>query len=177
MYFKKEGETIHQGDIFQDFPTITINDFEIDISFFVVLTQACDLEQDYKNRNEEKETDDKKIQSVLVCPAYLSNKFRKGEHLNETGLKMEPHNSPSSWNIIKNNNNLRYHLLKGNFSMKVPELIIDFKHYYTIPIEIVYNCKEHYLCSLDHLFKEDLSQRFAAYLSRVGLPYLIAPKE
>lgn len=172
MYLKKEGELIRQGDIFQDFPTLIFGNFEVEMPFFVVLTQACDLEQDFENRNEKKETDDKKIQSVLVCPAYASKELKKGEHLSKAGLKMTSYSS-NLWKTIKKNNNLRYHFLETNPDMGLPELIIDFKHYYTIPMESMYENKEYYLCSMDNLFKEDLSQRFASYLSRIGLPNVI----
>ncbi len=49
-------------------------------------------------------------------------------------------------------------------------LIIDFKHYYTIPRNILYQNLDHYNVSITELHREQLSQRFAYYLSRVGTP-------
>ncbi len=171
MYSKKDKKHICQGDIFQDFPHKQWIK-PITLPFFVVLTQACDLEQDFNNRNDNKRiTDDKQIQSVLVCPAYISAEFKKGEHLSKVfGLNMEPHREQTRWNIIIQNNNPRYHCLKKDIEFGIPELIIDFKHYYTIPMEVLHKQEEKYLCSLQDLFREDLSQRFASYLSRIGLP-------
>jgi len=58
MYKKDlEKSEILQGDIFQNFTYIRWADEENDevkIPFFVVLTQACDLEQDFKERDKEK---------------------------------------------------------------------------------------------------------------------------
>lgn len=60
----------------------------------------------------------------------------------------------------------------------IPELVIDFKHYYTIPTEEMYEAyKENYLASVEPLYREDLSQRFANYLSRIGLPTKTPLKE
>jgi len=83
---------------------------------------------------------------------------------------MESYRDLKRWKQILNNNHSRYHYLKEDKDKGIPELIIDFKHYYTIHIEVLYNSEDKYLCSLDDLYKEDLSQRFASYLSRIGLP-------
>jgi hypothetical protein len=32
-----------------------------------------------------------------------------------------------------------------------------------------------FVCSLSELYREDLSQRFAGYLARIGLPELVSP--
>ena len=57
--------------------------------------------------------------------------------------------------------------------MQIPDLILDFKHYLTVPFDLL--SRFHgtcYLASVSELFREDLSVRFASYLSRVGLPEL-----
>jgi hypothetical protein len=63
----------------------------------------------------------------------------------------------------------RYHYL--NFSENdMPELIVDFKHFFTINRDLLYKNIDSKLCSLDDLFKEKLSQRFSQFISRIGLP-------
>ena len=52
----------------------------------------------------------------------------------------------------------------------MPELIIDFKHFFTINRNKLYDQLDKRLCSLDTLFKEKVNQRFSNYVSRIGLP-------
>ncbi|MGB7533969.1 MAG: hypothetical protein WA977_13505 [Halobacteriota archaeon] len=170
---------ISQGDIFQNFDYVRwaelieekIEIDKIEIPFFVVLTQSCDLEQDFKDRNKSVNVKrDKYIQSILVCPAYFVDSVRTGKHLEAFDLIMEKYNS-ERWNIIKKNNNERYHFLERNDELGLPDLVIDFKQYYTIPTHILYRLYEnHFVGSLKPLFRENISHRFAFYLSRIGLP-------
>ena len=180
MYEKDiEKYKISQGDIFQRFNYIrwveltdgNMDIDEIEIPFFVVLTQSCDLDEDFKDRGKPKEEKrDKYIQSILVCPAYIADLLRHGKHLEKFDLIMENYDS-KRWNIIKKNNNARYHFLEKNEELKLPDLVIDFKQYYTVPTYILYKIhKNHYVGSLKPLFRENLSHRFAFYLSRIGLP-------
>jgi hypothetical protein len=155
------------------------------IPYLVVLTQDCDLEGDYRNRNDiltfdcdtqedcrkDKITQDKFIQSILICPAYPAKILKKGEHLGDLDFHMQNFKSGTMWNSIKNNTNPRYHFLRKNSEMGVPDMVLDFKHYFTIPREILYDkLEKHYLATINRLFRELLSQRFAFYLSRIGLP-------
>ena len=63
----------------------------------------------------------------------------------------------------------RFHYLKFAEN-NMPELIVDFKHFFTINREVIYQNIDKRLCSLDNLFKEKLSQRFSNFISRIGLP-------
>ena len=63
----------------------------------------------------------------------------------------------------------RYHYLKFP-DLDMPELIIDFKHFFTINKNVLYKQIKKRLCSLDDLFKEKINQRFSYYVSRIGLP-------
>ena len=173
-----------QGDIFRDLKynyqtykdldgSLTVD--EIIMPYAVVLSQDCDLESDYRNRqNEGKEqtTQDKYLHSILISPAYLAEELRLGTHLSGPGfgVKMEYHNH-SRWNIIKDNKNERYHYLEANLEMQIPNLAIDFKHHFTVARNQLYESKgEHYIATLNELYREALSQRFAYYVSRIGLP-------
>jgi hypothetical protein len=181
MYKHETDKTkILQGDIFNNFDYIgwveevdgkIVDIVKIQIPFFVVLTQICDLEQDFNDRtNSNIEKKDKQIQSILVCPAYLAQSVKCGQHLLNLGLTMESYNS-DNWRLITTNQNKRYHFLKNEKTLGIPDLVIDFKQYYTIPVQVLYKVlKKHYVGSLEDLFREDLSHRFAHYLSRIGLP-------
>ena len=163
--YNKTSEKIHicQGDLFQKFDyvrwafldseTEEIKIDQITIPFFVVLTQACDLQQDYKDRNENNGgKQDKVIDSVLVCPAYIAELVKQGKHLEKLRITREQYNS-ERWNVIKRNNNARYHFLKEDKKLKIPELVVDFKQYYTIPTKVMYEIlKKHYIGSMKELF-------------------------
>ncbi len=71
------------------------------IPYLSVLSQDCDLESDYWNRKDieskceveedknKKITNDKFLQSILVCPAYPAKLVKKGTHLEELKLTMQ----------------------------------------------------------------------------------------
>ena len=175
---KVHEDRICQGDILEDVEHIEYifgeNDevFQQNIVFpyVVVLSQDCDLLQDFMNRTEEEENQDKCLISVLVAPAYNPDLFFEGKHLSQLGLIMESHNSDSK-RKIRSNQNKRYHFLSFNPEDELIDLVIDFKHYFTVNIEWLRKKKSNnYLGTIYELFREDLSQRFASYLSRIGLP-------
>ena len=187
VYIVAREDRFRQGDLLRD---VTIVEWAAEVKhaspeerfqiidrilpYLIVLTQDCDLEQDHKNRADKSSSNqDKFLQSILVCPAYREADFRAGTHLGDLGLRMQKINS-DNFRRIKSNQNYRYHYLPGNRSLQVPELFIDFKHYFTGPRDLIYDeyREKHYLATLDVLFREDLSQRFAHYLSRIGLPEL-----
>ncbi|NPV61890.1 MAG: hypothetical protein HPY61_04545 [Methanotrichaceae archaeon] len=144
--------------------------YEKKLPYIVVLTQDCDLEQDFKCRTTAEKNDDKILQAILVCPAYGWEDFIKGDHLKDFNLKMESINS-NKRNLIKTQQVARFHYLEEDPESQIPSLVIDFKHYYTLPVEFLcYIYKRHYVTSMNELFRESLSQRFSFYLSRIGLP-------
>jgi len=185
MYVKHAPERICQGDILRDFVVIdweledTTNKYkisEITLPYIIVMTQDCDLEWDFNNRSEPaSETQDKYLLTILVCPAYNATEFKDGEHLKYLKSKELVMNKwgKDLYKQIKDQNHARFYFLEQNQALQVPQLIVDFKHYYTIPRDILYKMyAEHYLATFNKLFRESLSQRFSNYLSRIGLPKL-----
>jgi hypothetical protein len=85
-----------------------------------------------------------------------------------TGSKPQKRSDTTIRKIIENEIP-RYHYLKFPDS-DMPELIIDFKHFFTINRNKLYDQLDKRLCSLDTLFKEKVNQRFSNYVSRIGLP-------
>lgn len=173
-----------QGDIYKDVKliqaiTYTINRKgkkeynvnEMKFDYTVILTQECDLEQDYKNRIETQEDQDSYIQMILMAPAYLAESLRNGNHLEKYGQTMQ-HINTRDWNKLKKQENKRYHHIKADAEMNVPELTIDFKHFYTISRDYFYNklMNESYFISMTILYRETLSQRFCNFLARIGIP-------
>jgi hypothetical protein len=176
VYKKNTGERICQGDVLRDIlfsSTYENIDVPVLIKYAVVMSQDCDLKHDYKNRKEpEAKNNDKFLPTVLICPAYVSEQFFKGEHIND--WKMTCFSNEKEQKKIKDNNVFnRYHFLAEETKLSIPNLVIDFKHFYTIPKEIIGSQYEgSYLATVNELFRERLSQRFSNHLSRFGLPEL-----
>lgn len=89
-----------QGDIIRDVDHIeyvSVKGGIVEVStivfpLIVVLTQDCDLEQDFKfrwGRAKKPATQDKYLLSVLVAPLYNLEHVYAGEHLSAVGLTMQ----------------------------------------------------------------------------------------
>ncbi len=86
-----------------------------------------------------------------------------------------PKKGSDKFSRIRKNDDPRYHYLSKCPELEVPETILDFKHYFTLPTGILrsaYGKSEHYLARLEPLYREQVSQRFASFLARVGLPIM-----
>ncbi|MDR3222246.1 MAG: hypothetical protein LBT66_00730 [Methanobrevibacter sp.] len=207
-YRPNKGNMICQGDMFSELEVISYSNGEdeiiydrITLPYSVVLSQDCDIEQNYtsrleinnvnnvKDENKLRSIFDKLIPSILLCVGFPAEQVRQGIHLTESeqvrqGIHLTEYNdkfnilmdnkgkeNKSKWKNILKNETPRYHYLKGNTDLQIPDLVLDFKRYYTIPNTYFYNQFEKcYLASLSELFREDLSNRFAYFLSRIGLP-------
>ena len=142
----------------------------------------CDLLQDFNEREKieegERNLHDKHLLSILLAPIYNLEHVYAGEHLSRLGRSMagierksNPKKKSSAEALILQDKNPRYHYLSFPDSIGLPPSIIDFKHYFTIDPESVNEViGKHFVCSVGELFREDVSQRFAAFLSRIGLP-------
>jgi len=191
-YGKGDNGRVCQGDILKDiefveFTSLTAKSGKLfKYPYLVVLSQDCDLQSDFgreeedikKTSEEDKslegnnETQDCKLHTILVCPAYDLNEFKEGKHLEGLSLNMRLFKA-GEISKIKGDKYERFHYLHELVDLGIPELVIDFKHFYTIPRDIIYNqSKKSYLATINILFRENLSQRFSNYLSRIGLPTL-----
>jgi hypothetical protein len=136
--------------------------------YAVILTQDCDLEQDFKARREQV-ADDKRIPNILFCEVVTAEELS-----GSTGINSK------IWARIRNNKDERYHFLQkievadDALGEGLPELGIDFKRYFSLRTEEVYRRIElgegRRRCVLRSPYLEHLSSRFAYYLSRVALP-------
>ncbi|MGD9726889.1 MAG: hypothetical protein AB7G68_12445 [Nitrospiraceae bacterium] len=176
-----EPYRIRQGDIVRDVDCIEyavekegiIEVSRIIFPLVVVLTQDCDLEQDFKIQNDTTKTiKDKLLISALVAPLYNAEHVYQGTHLSELAIGMEIINKKRSpGNFLRNNERPRYHYLEFPDDIPVVPSIIDFKHYFSVNVNHLNELKLHnYVCTLSPLYREDICQRFASYLSRIGLP-------
>lgn len=175
-YRKSRNARFYQGDILKDLSFVvgdkarSVDMDSIYLKYAVVLSQDCDVEQDYKGRAVNGDND-KYIRSILVCPAFDLEEFSPGNHFD--GWKMEVFNDKKIKKLKNNDEYKRYHFLPQSIELLIPDLVLDFKHYFTLPRDFLYRKKkEIYLASLSELFREELSQRFSNYVSRIGLPEL-----
>ena len=169
----------------------------IDFPYALVLTQDCDLANEKKGRLQNEETlsvennsvglaklnIDKSLISVLLAPIYNYSKFETGDHLAlvqkplfsiKCELKSwEPSSSRTRCNIIKQNNDPRYHFISMQDNSILPDSVIDFKHYFSVSLQKLEKLgTTNYVCTVEPLWREKISQRFASFLSRIGLPVI-----
>jgi hypothetical protein len=123
----------------------------------IVLSQSCDIAN-------------KKIDSIIICPIWSLKKFiEKGGHFASSQARED----------LRQGKYPEYHLLQkfeGN-EMQNDFYFVDFHHIYSVPkkfVEAIIKSKPHK--RLLPPYKEHLSQSFARYFMRVGLPVDI-PKD
>jgi hypothetical protein len=178
---KKKNARISQGDIIRDVEHIeyvsvqggSVAISKINFPLVVVLTQDCDLAQDDSLRSPSPGANqDKLLLSVLVAPLYNVEQVYNGDHLSDLGLKMAGINKGKSpGNNLRNNETPRYHYLDFPAGIPIVASVIDFKHYFSINVAYLKSHKKsNFVCRLSDLYREDVSQRFSSFLSRIGLP-------
>lgn len=180
----KELPRICQGDIYKnieylEYATENCGIVEISKILFplvLVLTQDCDLQQDYNYRLNEQSSSsqDKYLLSVLVVPLYNIEHFYDGEHLSEIGLKMAqfPRKGDATDNKrLKQNEIPRFHYLDFPEDSELVSSVLDFKQYFAVDIKYLNSIsKSNFVCKISELYREDISHRFSSFLSRIGLP-------
>lgn len=180
---KIQLQRISQGDIFQDIEileNISVEKSKITVQriifpYVICLNQECDLENDFSAKD--KLLCDNNFLHIAIAPAFIFEQFLTGKHWGSIFSNNNPQKrGDTTINKIINNEIPRYHYLK--FPDKdMPELIIDFKHFFTIDKNALYNQIKNRLCSLDNLFKEKINQRFSYFISRIGLPEHLIDKK
>lgn len=161
------SEDITQGDILLNCPVAIMNknlniengqvDAEIKYVDGIILTQACDLKQG-------------KVDNVLICSLISKNDTEI--LLKKSGKSLEQiKNCICS---ILNGKQISKHIINkyNSNTYKQDYYIIDFNDVYTIPIDIAKKtAKENKVrLRLCPPYREHLSQAFARFFMRVGLP-------
>jgi len=137
--------------------------------YAVVLSQDCDLELDFLAREEGSVKPDKLLPSILFCEVFALEELVDVNRIEANIYKR----------VIQNKDE-RYHFLQEVTSGEdlmgkgLPNLGIDFKRYFTVATEEVYQqfsnatgVRRCYLCSP---YLEHLSTRFCYYQFRIALP-------
>lgn len=161
---KENSEILNQGDLIKDCPKISspkailegsseyIDIHKIDA---IIISQSCDLINS-------------KIELVVLCPYKPLSKFiddLPDSNKNGNALKKTKEN-------LKQGNIIGFHLLDKYENYIDDYLVIDFKNLFVLEIDILKNLAKTQANRLRllHPYKEHLSQAFAKFFMRVGLP-------
>lgn len=168
---------ISQGDIFKDIEMVEyaveksglLEISKILFPLVLVLSQECDLNQDHYFRwsRPRTNTQDKWLISVLVAPLYNVEHLYTGEHLSNLSMTMETINkNKTDGKRLRNNETPRYHFLSFPEFVPIVDCAVDFKHYFTVNGQYLRKIRHtNFVCRLSPLFREDVTQRFSAYLA------------
>ena len=176
MLLERPGDELRHGDILRniDFPAYrSIDGDQATLSILrfpraVVLSQDCDLASDLLSV----EKQDIRLVSVLMAPLYEMSDAADGNHLRGLGMHSDGLRGKNSGSgkDLRQNANPRYHCLPLSQAGIDPDLIADFKHYFSVSADYLMAVRRlAIVASLNVPYREDLCQRFAAYLTRIGL--------
>lgn len=144
---------------------------EIRHPFAVIVSQDCDLEQDFECRTgvpQSEKADDTRIPNVLLAEAVtvreLVESLAPGKDIRK---------------LVFANRHERYHVFEEVHAsgdaqgVGLPALGIDFKRYFTIPTDELYaqlKGSKKRRCHLNNPYLEHFGKRFVDFLSRIALP-------
>ncbi len=159
-------DEIEQGDVLRSWPVIIPEEWiggtgdvntDIDEKDMIIMSQSCDIQHN-------------KIDNALVCPLWDIDKLGK-------------YTSAGDRNKLKKGEIIAYHLLNkcdladlsecGLSELTGKYLAVDFRNAYSIPLRFLKDGVEargEKRLRLLPPYKEHLSQAFARFIMRVGLP-------
>jgi hypothetical protein len=173
------GRCLRQADILADVRAFELQRFEGDVpvgrvrryEFAIVVSQDCDLEQDFSARfpgAQGVRTPDKLLFSIMLCGVYPEAAIKAGRHRDGA-----VHLSREEWKLVGQNKQPRYQYL-GFVPQAARTLVADFKDYFFVPCEYLYNAIDQQqtrrISSMREPWHDHVLQRFAFYIMRVGLP-------
>jgi hypothetical protein len=170
-----------QGDLISDCPVIAWTAGPLNISGseegevlkaattavradVVVMTQACDLEYN-------------KVDNVIMCPHISTSDYRKAWEEEMKRLKQTP--TKKAWGRfcedIRDGYIWNLSILNAGESgeLRIEHRVVDFHDVYTIPrgfLESLLKQRGRSRLRLNPPYREHLSQAFARFFMRVGLP-------
>lgn len=182
----KLTDQVCQGDIFQNVKYSYIdseddegvNVVEFEFPMAIIISQACDviaMEQVVNNKSGKPA---KFMPSILMCPIYDKTASKAGDHIkdafNQLSLKVieEPICFKDDLKIADRDWHYRFHSLtiESEKETVLENALIDFKHYFTVPVSYLISHKKDRVLHLDDLFAEQITLKFATYLARVAIP-------
>jgi len=146
---------------------------EVTHSFVVIVSQSCDLEWDRAARQPGGELD-KVLPNVMVCEAHAAMDVKDRKN-----VKGEVINNSKIWPRIRDNKDERFHFFEevpGSEDAAgegIPELVVDFKRYFSMPTDELYLKLELVAKRRSRLkspYLEHFSSRFFQFQCRVATP-------
>jgi hypothetical protein len=173
IYTKEElGRELRQSEIITDltqyvYDPVAGGAVTVVQPYVVVLTQDCDLLQDYERRQS---GESGTLNGILFYEAQPTPDARLGMP-----------RGGDIWKRVYNNKDERYHYLEkvpancDCLGQGLPDLVIDFKRCFTLDIPEIYRQlsageRARRRTRLETPYREHLQARVAFYLQRVGIP-------
>ncbi len=180
-------DPICQGDIFQNVKYSyidseddeNVNVIEYEFPLAIVISQACDVIAMDSIIAQKGGKSAKFMPAILMCPIYEQESAKSGQHIidafNQLDLSLESGSATfqkDDYKVAKRDWHYRIHALKIESDEKtmIDNAVIDFKHYFTVPISYLISHKKDRVLRLDDLFAEQITLKFSTYLSRVAIP-------
>lgn len=175
-----------QGDIFQNVKYNYIEyENEDDVSvieyifpYAIVISQGCDAISMSEMVRTGRGKGTKFMPSILMCPIYDETMAKEVKHIDSAFSKLniqidkEQLFNSDERKIVLKDWHYRYHALNVMFEKDevFSKCIIDFKHYFTVPMSYLVNNRQNRKFRLDDIYAEQITLKFATYLSRVAMP-------
>ena len=179
-------EPICQGDVYKNvrFNYIdsddgeSINVLEYEFPYAIIISQACDVIGMEKLLVEKNGKATKFMPSILLCPIYDKAMAKKGEHIKDILTELSIHideegtYQTDDYKVALRDWHYRFHALTISIGKNpvFQDAIVDFKHYFTLPMRYLVEHKSDRILHLDDLYAEQITLKFATYLSRVAIP-------
>lgn len=167
---RRADTSLEQGDFIPNCPIIIPSanplagqEIEVDVHQYnvLILTQSCDLEND-------------KVEIVLVCPYLTFEEFIETQDIgwqSKNGRK-------KIFDNMRQGAQPSYHLLNKEEEIGINDyLVVDFRNVYGVHVQFLREYVKNLKNRIRILppYKEHLSQSFARFFMRVGLPLNIPP--
>jgi len=174
-----------QGDVFRNIKYSYIDEetddyvdvIEYEFPLSVIVSQACDVTFMSQMQSEEKGKPTKFMPTILLCPIYKGEAVKDNKHLADifnAGIALESESFYTSKvrEIASTDMHYRFHQLNVEigFDKVLENGVVDFKHYFSVPASYLLKCRDKRMYRLENLFAEQVTLRFATYLSRVAIP-------
>lgn len=182
-------DSLCQGDVFRDVKYCYLDSEEddyIDMVEFtfpmaVIVSQACDVIAMSKMITAKAGKTTKFMPSILMCPIYSVESAKKSAHIEDAFKELSIENIDGreerflysdDKKVANKDWHYRFHLLdiKIGKTQVVENAVVDFKHYFTVPATYLIKHRDDRLFKLDDVYAEQITLKFATFLSRVAMP-------
>ena len=146
----------------------------IEHPFVIIVSQDCDLDQDFNFRFRNIGSQRHELPGVLFCQAMQAKEFVRNPRHSSI------FKSRTNLGHFKNNSDFRFHFMQeipaklDALKQGLPELAIEFKRYFSLPTgEVYHRIKLDHTqrrCGLKSPYLEHFCDRFHYFNNRIALP-------